>query len=66
MRGEGKATSLWEVGGGVPFRGKGGDVLFSEGRREAVLFPVGRGPLSLYGGGQLVYGPLQGEGHIKR
>ena len=53
MRGEGKATSLREVGGGVPFRGKGGDVLFSEGRREGVLFPVGRGLLSCMEGDSL-------------
>ena len=46
MRGEGRATSLREGGGGVSFGRKGGDVLFSEGRREGVLFLVGRGLLS--------------------
>ena len=45
LRGEGKATSLREGGGGVSFGRKGEDVLFSEGRGEGVLFPGGRGKM---------------------
>ena len=49
MRGEGKATSLREGGGGVSFGRKGEDVLFSEGRRKVFSFQEEGGRCSLFG-----------------